>query len=105
MARTKLLIDCDPGHDDAVTILYAARYLDLIGITTCHGNSTIENVTRNALSILTLAGLDIPVAMGCFEPLAGQPVEPASSHGKSGLDGTELPEPDRSPIPDRATRR
>ena len=102
MARTKILIDCDPGHDDAVAILYAARHLDLIGITTCHGNSTIENVTRNALSILPLAGLEIPVAMGCSAPLAGPPVEPASSHGKSGLDGTDLPEPDRSPIAQHA---
>ena len=102
MARTKILIDCDPGHDDAVAILYAARHLDLIGITTCHGNNTIENVTRNALSILTLADLDIPVAMGCSAPVAGPPVQPASSHGKSGLDGTDLPEPDRSPIAQHA---
>lgn len=93
-----MLIDCDPGHDDAVAILYAARHLDVRAITTCHGNNTLEHVTRNALSVLTLGGLDIPLAMGCAAPLAGPPVTPASSHGKTGLDGTDLPAPDRAPI-------
>src|SRR5271170_3356257 len=98
MARTRILIDCDPGHDDAVAILYAARHLDLIGITTCHGNNTIENVTRNALSVLTLAGIEVPLAQGCAEPMAGAKPPVASAHGKSGLDGSDLPAPDRAPI-------
>lgn len=98
MTKTKIVIDCDPGHDDAVAILYAARHMDLLGITTCHGNNSIENVTRNALSVLTLAGLDIPVAMGCGEPIAGPRIQPANAHGKTGLDGTDLPDPDRAPI-------
>lgn len=98
MPRTKILIDCDPGHDDAVAILYAARHMDLLGITTCHGNNTIENVTRNTLAVLTLAGLDIPVARGCAEPIAGPKNLPANGHGKTGLDGTELPPPDRDVI-------
>lgn len=98
MSKTKILIDCDPGHDDAVAILFAARHLDLLGVTTCHGNNTIENVTRNALGVLTVAGLDIPLAMGCAEPLAGGRIQPANGHGKTGLDGTELPAPDRAPI-------
>ena len=58
MSKRKILIDCDPGHDDAVAILYAARHLDLVGISTVHGNNTVENTTRNALAILELAGLD-----------------------------------------------
>lgn len=102
MARTKIMIDCDPGHDDAVAILYAARHLDLVGIVTCHGNNTVENVTRNALAVLTLADLDIPVAQGCAEPLAGSRIQSANAHGKTGLDGTELPEPDRAPIAQHA---
>ena len=102
MARTKILIDCDPGHDDAVAILYAARHMDLLGVTTCHGNNSIENVTRNALSVLTLAKLDIPVAQGCAEPIAGPRLHPANAHGKTGLDGTDLPEPDRAPIAQHA---
>jgi inosine-uridine nucleoside N-ribohydrolase len=102
MTKTKILIDCDPGHDDAVAILYAARHLDLLGVTTCHGNNSIENVTRNALAMLTLAGLDVPVAQGCGAPLAGPRLQPANAHGKSGLDGTDLPEPDRAPVAQHA---
>ncbi len=94
MSRTKILIDCDPGYDDAVAILMAARHLDLIGITTCHGNSSVENVTRNALSVLALAGLDIPVAAGCAAPLLG----PRPAHGGTGLDGADLPPPARAAI-------
>ncbi len=96
--KTKILIDCDPGHDDAVAILYAARHLDLLGVTTTHGNSTIENVTRNALAILAIGGIDVPVAQGCAAPIAAiKPVAP-SMHGSTGLDGVELPLPDRTPI-------
>jgi inosine-uridine nucleoside N-ribohydrolase len=98
MTRPKILIDCDPGHDDAVAILYAARHMDLLGVTTCHGNNTIENVTRNALAVLTLGGIDVPLARGCAEPLAGPKVMPGNAHGKTGLDGTAMPEPDRAPV-------
>ena len=102
MARTPILIDCDPGHDDAVAILYAAKHLDLVGVSTCHGNNTLENVTRNALQVLTLAGLPVPLAKGCAEPLAGPRAEPANAHGRTGLDGADLPEPDRAPIKQHA---
>lgn len=102
MPRTKILIDCDPGHDDAVAILYAAKHMDLVGVTTCHGNNTLDNVTRNALQVLTLAGLDVPLAKGCADPLAGPRAEPPNAHGKTGLDGATLPEPDREPIAQHA---
>ena len=102
MPRTKILIDCDPGHDDAVAILYAAHHLDLLGVTTTHGNNSIENVTRNALSVLTLAGLDVPLAVGCAAPIAGPRLQPANAHGKTGLDGADLPEPDRAPVGEHA---
>ena len=98
MARTPILIDCDPGHDDAVAILYAARHMDLVGVSTCHGNNSLDNVTRNALQVLTLAGLDVPLAKGCADPLSGPRAEPPNAHGKTGLDGATLPEPDRAPI-------
>jgi purine nucleosidase len=94
MTRTKILIDCDPGHDDAVAILFAARHLDLVGITTVHGNSTLENTTRNALAIVELAGIDVPVASGCADPLAQRRAACAGS----GLDGADLPEPGRRPL-------
>ncbi len=96
--RTKIVIDCDPGHDDAVALLYAAKHLDLVGVTTCHGNNTIGNVTRNALSVLTLGGITAPLAQGCADPLLGRKSQVASVHGKTGLDGSFLPEPDRAPV-------
>lgn len=98
MPKPKILIDCDPGHDDAVAILYAARHLDVVGLTTVHGNNTLENTTRNALALLELAGLDIPVAAGAAEPLAQARMASAAVHGKGGLDGAELPESKRRPI-------
>jgi inosine-uridine nucleoside N-ribohydrolase len=94
---TKLLIDCDPGHDDAVAILYAARHLDLVGITTVFGNQTVELTTLNALRVLALAGLAIPVARGCGRPFVGEAPLAPDTHGASGLDGVELPEPARGP--------
>lgn len=96
--RPKILIDCDPGHDDAVAILYAARHLDVVGITTCHGNNDIGNVTRNALSILSLGGLDIPLAQGSAVPLNGKPYGAAEAHGRTGLDGAVLQAPRHMPI-------
>ena len=98
MSKSKILIDCDPGHDDAVAMLVAARHLDLVGITTVHGNNTVENTTRNALAILELARLDVPLAIGCADPLAQRRVAAAAVHGKSGLDGADLPEPKRRPV-------
>lgn len=98
MSKTKILIDCDPGHDDAVAILFAARHLDLVGITTVHGNNALENTTRNALAILELAGLDVTVAAGCAEPMAQPRMAAAPVHGKSGLDGADLQEPTRRPV-------
>src|SRR5215831_16172189 len=102
LSNTKILIDCDPGHDDAVAILFAARHLDVVGITTVHGNNTVENTTRNALAIMELAGIDVPLAMGCAVPLAQRRVGAALVHGNGGLDGTELPEPKRQPVGEHA---
>jgi len=96
--RAKILIDCDPGHDDAVAILYAARHCELLGITTVHGNQTIEHTTRNALALLEIAGIDVPVARGCARPLLAEPVVGAYMHGETGLDGADLPPPQREPI-------
>jgi inosine-uridine nucleoside N-ribohydrolase len=95
---TKMLIDCDPGHDDAIAILFAARRCELVGITTTHGNASLENTTRNALAICTLAGLDVPVAQGCDAPLVGAATHAGDIHGRTGLDGADLPVPDRGPI-------
>ena len=98
MSTTKILIDCDPGHDDALAILYAARHLELLGLTTVHGNNSLENTTRNALAVLELGGIDVPVAMGCDSPLAQPRAASAGVHGTSGLDGADLPSPLGKPI-------
>src|SRR3954452_5779934 len=89
--RTKLIVDCDPGHDDAVALLFAARHFDLLAVTTVFGNAAVENTTRTALALLELAGIDAPVAAGCSEPLIGPAVRTRAMHGKSGLDGADIP--------------
>ena len=82
----------------SVAIIFAARHLDVVGITTVHGNNALENTTRNALAVLELAGLDVPLAKGCAQPLAQTRVAAAAVHGKTGLDGAQLPEPKRKPV-------
>ena len=98
--QRKLIIDTDPGHDDALAILLAAKYFDIIGITTVHGNQTVDKTTRNALKILEFGGLaHIPVARGSALPLI-QPLTPhPAGHGETGLDGPDLPEPVTLPDP------
>jgi purine nucleosidase len=91
------ILDCDPGHDDAIALLLAAAHpaLDLRAITTVGGNAPLDKVTLNARRVCTLAGIrDVPIAAGAEGP-AGGVLEPAADiHGESGLDGPELPEPD-----------
>jgi inosine-uridine nucleoside N-ribohydrolase len=92
-----VLLDCDPGHDDAVAILLAAGRPDAIelrAVTTVGGNAELEKVTLNARRVLTLAGVtDVPVAAGAAGPRRGDLMTALDVHGQSGLDGAELPEP------------
>lgn len=94
--QRKILLDCDPGHDDAVAMMLAwgNPSIELLGVTTVGGNQTLDKVTRNALSVATVVGMhDVPIAAGCRLPLV-RPVEIAPDvHGDSGLDGVELPDP------------
>jgi pyrimidine-specific ribonucleoside hydrolase len=87
-----VILDVDPGHDDAVAIMLACGHpdLDLLAVTTVAGNVTIEKTTRNALRVLSLAGRDdVPVGVGASGPLE-RPLHTAEDiHGKSGLDGPE----------------
>lgn len=102
-ARAPLLIDCDPGHDDAVAILVGHRHFDLKALTTVHGNAPLASTTRNALAVLELAGIEgVPVAAGAASPLVGTAPNAAHVHGKSGLDGHDLPEPKQQPVPEHA---
>jgi purine nucleosidase len=90
------VLDCDPGHDDAVAILLAAASpaLDLRAITTVAGNGTLDKVTLNARKVCTLAGIrDVPIAAGADRPLRRALETAAHVHGESALDGPALPEP------------
>src|SRR5262245_63265403 len=98
MAKRKILIDCDPVHDDAVALLFAARHLDLIGVTMLKAKNNRDNPTPNALAVLELGGIDVPLARGCAEPLAMPNAGTAEVHGSTGLDGVTLAEPNRRPI-------
>lgn len=93
--KIPLLLDGDPGHDDAIawTLAKASGRFDILSVTTCAGNQTIEKTTYNALRVCTLIGLDAPVAKGCPRPLLTEPMNAPSVHGESGLDGPPLPEP------------
>jgi inosine-uridine nucleoside N-ribohydrolase len=97
MTLTPILLDCDPGHDDAIAILLAlaSPELEVRGITTVAGNQTIERTTRNALVVLALAGRDdVPVAQGAAQPLVRKLRTAPNVHGETGLDGpADLPEP------------
>ena len=92
----KIILDCDPGHDDAIALMLAHGNpeIELLAVTTVAGNQTLDKVTRNALSVARVAGIaGVPFAAGADRPLV-RPVEVAPSiHGESGLDGPVLPEP------------
>ncbi len=93
-----VIIDCDPGHDDAVAILYAARHTRLRAVTTVFGNASVEDTTRNALRICELGNIDVPVAPGSGKPLLGK-YAISGFHGGGGLDGAaDLPDPARQPV-------
>lgn len=87
----RLLVDCDPGHDDAVALIAAAHHGELVAVTTVSGNVGLEHTTRNALATLQVLGSDVPVHAGAAGPLAGTPTDGSLVHGESGLAGATLP--------------
>ena len=89
----KIILDCDPGHDDAIAILLAAGNpeIDLLAITTVAGNQTLEKVTRNAMSVCAAGGITVPIAAGASGPLVKAQYVAEDIHGDSGLDGPVLP--------------
>ena len=84
----KIILDCDPGHDDAIAILLAAANpaIDLLGITTVSGNHNVENTTRNALAVCAAYGITVPVAKGSSRPMVSEQVLAVEIHGSTGLD-------------------
>jgi inosine-uridine nucleoside N-ribohydrolase len=97
----RILLDCDPGHDDAIALLLALAEpeLELVGVTTVAGNQTLEKTTANAIRVLDLVGRnDVPVAAGADRPFVRDPFVAGYVHGESGLDGPDLPPPSREPL-------
>lgn len=95
MKKIPVILDCDPGHDDAIAIILACASdtLDVKAITTVGGNQTVAKTTNNALRVLTFIGRDIPVARGADRPMRRDLEIADEVHGESGLDGPVLPEP------------
>ncbi|GAA2502422.1 nucleoside hydrolase [Terrabacter carboxydivorans] len=96
MGARPIVVDCDPGHDDAVALLLAvgSDEVDLQAVTTTFGNCSVDDATRNAVQILTLAGATgVPVAQGAAGGLDGVSTLGNYVHGASGLDGPAMPEP------------
>ena len=94
--KIPVILDGDPGHDDAIAwvLANASPALDIRAVTSVCGNQIIEKTTYNAMRIMTLIGLHVPMAKGVDNPLIANPIIAPVVHGKSGLDGPALPEPD-----------
>ena len=102
MAPRKLLIDCDPGHDDILAILNCLAHPEafaILGYTTVCGNQLVELVTRNLCGVLTYLGVPGSVAQGYDAPMVLPPDPQPEAHGVTGLDGPHLPEPTVLPLP------
>jgi ribosylpyrimidine nucleosidase len=94
MNKRKIILDCDPGHDDAIAIILAAKHpkLELLGITVVSGNQTLEKTGKNTLNICQYLDIDVPVCLGASEPLVKDMEVCSKIHGESGLDGFDFPE-------------
>lgn len=103
---TRVIIDCDPGHDDAIALLLALgspAEIELLGVTTVSGNQTLDKTTANAIRVLDHVGRsDIPVAAGAARPLVRERQVADKVMGETGLDGPDLPGPARRPASDHA---
>ncbi|MGF1598523.1 MAG: nucleoside hydrolase [Acidimicrobiales bacterium] len=89
--RPRILLDCDPGLDDAAAIVVAAHFADLVGVTTVGGNAPLAAVTTNALLTAQVFGLDVEVHAGAAGPLVGEPRHAPEIHGEHGFAGPTLP--------------
>ena len=104
--KIPVILDGDPGHDDAIAwvLAKASPMLDILAVTSVCGNQTIQKTTYNAQRICALIGLETQVAMGRALPLVGDPIIAPTVHGESGLDGPALPEPAFPPTPRAPSR-
>src|SRR4051795_7020560 len=105
VSATKILLDCDPGHDDAIALMLAlaSPEVELLGVTTVAGNQTLDKTTANAIRLLEFAGrADVPVAAGADRPLVREQYVASYVHGETGLDGPDLPPPQSAPLDQHA---
>lgn len=100
--RPRIILDCDPGHDDVVAIVVASRHTDPVGITTVAGNAPLDRTTYNACMMRDTLDLGCGVHSGAERPLVAEPKFAGFVHGESGLGGADLPEPKGGPDSDDA---
>jgi pyrimidine-specific ribonucleoside hydrolase len=94
--KKNILIDTDPGHDDALAIMLLLAHekdFNILGFVTVAGNQTVDKITKNMLQILEVLKFNYPVVSGAKKPLCRELETGAEAHGSSGLDGPHLPEP------------
>ena len=101
MEKRRIIIDTDPGIDDAaaVTLAVLSGAFDIRLICATAANVDVDKTTKNALKLVEFLGADIPVARGCAQPLLHELVSCPEVHGESGMDGYDFPEPKRKPLP------
>ncbi len=92
---SRMIVDCDPGHDDAIALILAHEYAEVLGVTTVAGNAPLAATTANALMMTALLGVETPVHSGAAEALAGPAPHAQAVHGSSGLGGVTRLEHDR----------
>ena len=106
MEKIKIILDCDPGHDDAIAMMMAARHpaIELLGITIVAGNQTLEKNLVNALNVCQLLDIDVPVYAGMKRPIMRQQIVAGDIHGETGLDGPVFGPLHRKAQPEHAVR-
>jgi len=99
--RIPVILDGDPGHDDAIAwmLAKASDQIEILACTSVSGNQSIEKTSYNARQVMTLLGIVAPFAMGRERPLHGEPIHAGNIHGETGLDGPVLPKPEIEPEP------
>lgn len=99
--KTPIILDGDPGHDDAIAwmLAKASPQLEILACTSVSGNQSIEKTSFNARRVMTLLGITAPFAAGRERPLLGEPIHAGNIHGETGLDGPALPDPAFDPQP------
>ena len=93
-SKPKIILDCDPGVDDAIAIITACRWTEIVGITSVSGNVPVEHTTSNALKMKKLLNIEAPIHSGASRPITSEPFHASHVHGQTGLGNTDLPEPD-----------